>query len=281
MTTVSRGDFIRSLGLSAAFAAAGCRCPLCGGAAPIALQLYSIHEIFWKGPERILEALRSGGYEGVEFAGHDERPAKEIRKLLADAGLRGAGTHVNGDVDLVGDGLKRTLDFCAEAGIESVVTPHAQRDSAAAYVAFGRAMGQAAEAAKPYGIKVGIHTTYHHFTTVYDGVTAWDLMFREASPLLQQQVDTANTFNTGTDVVALLKKYPNRHHSIHAKENVPTVDGTFGVPPTDGGRCVPWADVIAYMKTETAQKWWIVEAEGKPASLEPALKCRRILADWL
>ena len=79
------------------------------------------------------------------------------------------------------------------------------------------------------------------------------------------------------DPVALLKKYPNRHHSIHAKENVPTVDGVLGVPPTDGGKCVPWDDVFAYMKTETAQKWWIVEAEGRPDSLEPAIKCVKFL----
>ena len=65
------------------------------------------------------------------------------------------------------------------------------------------------------------------------------------------------------------------------KYPVGTVDGTFGVPPTDGGACVPWADVIAYMKTERTQKWWIVEAEGKPAALGPALASRRILASWL
>lgn len=280
---VSRRQFLECLGAGAAVAAlSGCRRPFGGGERlPIALQLYSIHKVLWQSPERIFAALKAGGFEGVEFAGYGGRSAKDVHALLAGAGLRGAGTHVNGTVDLVGDGLKRTLDFCAEAGIESVVTPHAKADSADGYVRFGQDMGLAAEAAKPYGIKVGIHTTYHHFTTVYDGVTAWDLMYKEASPLLQQQVDTANTFHTGTDVVALLKKYRNRHHSIHAKENVPTVDGTFGVPPTDGGACVPWKEVIAYMKTESRQKWWIVEAEGKPDSLDPARTCCRILSGWI
>ena len=277
----TRRDFLRGMGVSAAALAAGCRCPFRGGQVPIALQLYSIHKIFWTAPEKILAELKAGGYDGVEFAGYGGRAAKEIAKLLKDAGLRGAGTHVNGNVDLVGDGLKRCLDFCAEAGLESVVTPHAQRNSADEYVRFGHDMGLVAEAAATYGIKVGIHTTYHHFTTKYGETTAWDMMFRDASPLLQQQIDTSNTFNTGTDVVALLRKYPERHHSIHAKENVPTADGTFGVPPTDGGACVPWREIIAYMKSETTQKWWIVEAEGKPADLAPALACRRILASWL
>ena len=246
----------------------------------IAAQLYSIYKIFRKEPERCLAQLKAGGYEGVEFAGYGNRTAKEIRRLLADAGLKAAGTHVNGDVELVGDALKRTLDFCAAAGIESVTTPHAKRDSADAYRKFGVDMGRAAEAAVPYGIKVGIHTTYHHFTTTYDGVSAWEMIYRDASPLLQQQVDTANTFHVGYDVVALLKKYPNRHFSIHAKENVPTKDGVLGVPPTDGGKCVPWKDLIAYMQTESGLSWWIVEAEGRPDSLDPALACLKQLKAW-
>ena len=282
--TQTRSEFIRSIASAAACTAVGgCRC-LCADAAQspaLALQLYSIHRIFWNAPEENLAALKACRYDGVEFAGYGGRTAAQIRKLLADAGMKAAGTHVNGDVALVGDELKRTLDFCAEAGIESVTTPHAKRDSAEAYRAFGRDMGKAAEAAAKYGIAVGIHTTYHHFTTRYGNETAWDMIYKDASPLLQQQVDTANTFHTGEDVVALLRKYRNRHHSIHAKENVPTYDGVFGVQPKDGGKCVPWSDVISYMKTESSLRWWIVEAEGRPDSLYPAVRCCRLLKGWL
>ena len=225
------------------------------------LQLYSIHKIFWKEPARILAALRASGYDGVEFYDYNGLSAKALKKLCDDAGLKAMGTHLNGDVDLVGDKLKKTLDFAAEAGFESV-------------------MGTAAEAADAYGIKVGIHSTYHHFTTRYGEETAWDMIYREASPKLYQQIDTANTFHVGYDVVALLKKYPNRHFSIHAKENVPTKDGVLGVPPTDGGKCVPWKDLIAYMQTEPGLNWWIVEAEGRPDSLDPALACLKQLKAW-
>ena len=277
-----RRDFIRGFGALAAIAAAGCRCPFCGGERKrIALQLWSIHDILWQRTEEVFTALRAAGYDGVEFYDFNGMSAKEVRRLLADTGLAGAGVHVNGDVALVGDKLKETLDFCVEAGIESVTTPHASRKTADEYRAFGHQMGLAAETAAAWGIPVGIHTTYHHFTTKYDGVTAWDVMFSDASPRLQQQVDLGNAFHTGTDVVALLKKYPNRHFSIHAKENEPTEDGVFGVPPTDGGKCVPWNDVLGYMATEKNQKWWIVEAELKPASLDPAKKCCAILRDWL
>ncbi len=282
--TITRNEFLQILGSSAAFAAAGCcgtRCSCGCGKPRFGLQLSSIHKIFWKEPERILAALKAAGYDGVEFYNYNGRSAKELRKMCDDAGLKAMGTHLNGDVDLVGDALKRTLDFAAEAGFESLVTPHAQRDSADAYRRFGAEMGRAAEAADAFGIRVGIHSTYHHFTTRYGNETAWDMIYKEASPKLYQQIDTANTFHTGYDVVGLLKKYPNRHFSLHAKENVPTVDGVLGVPPKDGGPCVPWRELLAYMKTETSLRWWIIEAEGRPDSLDPARACLTTLKSWL
>ena len=278
--TINRREFLAGMG--AAVATAGVAGPSAGRAKPrYGLQLYSIHKIFWKEPERILAALRAGGYDGIEFFNYNGRTAKALKKLCDDAGIKAMGTHLNGDVDLVGDKLKQTLDFAAEAGFESIVTPHAKRDTADEYKKFGHAMGLAAEAADAYGIKVGIHSTYHHFTTRYGDATAWDMIYEEASPKLYQQIDTANTFHVGYDVVALLKKYPNSHFSIHAKENVPTKDGVLGVPPTDGGKCVPWKELIAYMRTESGLNWWIVEAEGRPDSLDPALACLKQLKAWI
>ena len=278
---MTRTDFLKSFGSCALLAAAGCRCPVpgCDGVR-YALQIYSIHKIFWQSPERILESLAEAGFDGVEFYDYGGKSAKDLRKMCSDAGIAAMGTHLNGDVALVGDELRKTLDFAAEVGFESLVTPHALRKTADEYRQFGRQMGLAAEAAAPYGIKVGVHSTYHHFTTRFDGVSAWDVIYSEASPLLQQQIDTGNTFNTGEDVVALLGKYLGRHHSLHAKENVPTVDGVFGVPPTDGGKCVPWAEMLSCTKRDPSLKWWVVEAEGRPDIIEPSVKCLRQLRKW-
>ena len=270
----NRREFLRGLGgLAAASALGGCRCPFCGFSRPsCAAQLYSIHKIFWQKPEWCLAGLKAAGYDGVEFAGYANHSAKEIRKYLADAGLRGMGTHVNGFVDLKGDGLRKTLDFCAEAGFESVTTPHAICKTEAEYRQFGRDMSLAAEAAVPYGIKVGIHTTYDHFKVKFNGVTAWDTIFAEASPLLQQQVDTSNSFHViGDELLSLLRKYRGRHFSVHLKENVPSATATLGEKPTDGGPLVPWKDVFDCLADEDVA-WYVIEAEAIPDSLEPLAK---------
>lgn len=270
----SRRGFIRGAGgFVAVSAIAGCM-PMpthlfrsCR--AKVAAQLYSIHKIFWNKPEWCLDGLRTAGYEGVEFAGFRGHTAKEVRKYLQDSGMCGMGAHVNGFVELKGDGLKKTLDFCAEAGIGSVTTPHALCETEAEYRQFGRDMSLAAEAAVPYGIKVGIHTTYDHFRVKFGDVTAWDTIFADASLLLQQQVDTSNTFNViGDGLLALLKKYPGRHYSVHLKENVPSKTATLGERPSDGGPVVPWKDVLGYLATEDVA-WYVVEAEAVPDSLKP------------
>ena len=244
-----------------------------------AAQLYSIRDILWEDPEKCLTSLKAAGYDGVEFAKYGGRSAVALRRLLANTDMVGVGTHVNGDLFLVGDELGRTLDICAEAGILSVTTPHAKRDSEDAYRRFGAEMCKAAEVAAAYGIKVGIHTTHHHFETKYNGVTAWDVIFSETSPLLQQQVDTSNTFHTGTDVVALLKKYPGRHFSIHLKENTPSATATLGERPTDGGPLVPWREVMDEVAAERIP-WCIVESETKPDTLEPLIASRNFLKQF-
>ena len=267
----NRREFLKGLGgLAAVSALGGCRCPFCGCGRPsYAAQLYSIHKIFWAKPEWCLEGLKAAGYDGVEFAGYGGHTAKEIRTYLAAAGLRGMGTHVNGFVDLKGDGLRKTLDFCAEAGLETVTTPHAICKTEAEYRQFGRDMSLAAEAAVPYGLKVGIHTTYDHFKVKFNGVTAWDTIFAEASPLLQQQVDTSNSFHViGDELLPLLRKYRGRHFSVHPKENVPSATATLGEPTTDGAPNVPWNDVMACLAEENVS-WYVIETEMVPDSLQP------------
>ena len=275
----NRREFLKGMGGIAALTAfGGCAGMSCGKSRPqIAAQLYSIYKIFWKKPEWCLEGLKSVGYDGVEFAGYDGHSAKEIRKCLADAGLRGMGTHVNGFIELKGDELKKTLDFCAEAGLETVTTPHALCKTEAEYRQFGREMSAAAEKAAAYGVKVGIHTTYDHFRVKFNGLTAWDTIFAEASPLLQQQVDTSNAFHViGDDLLTLLEKYRGRHYSVHMKENVPSTTATLGEQPKNGGRTVPWGKVLSYLATEDVA-WYVVEAEAIPDSLEPLANSLKFL----
>ena len=269
---MNRREFLQ-LGLgSAAFCAAGCRSMLANAKKPIALQLWSINKLMWKeDPAKTFAKIREIGFDGVEFAGYGDRSAKEIRKLLQDAGLRGMGSHLCGDDQFSGDGLKRNLDFMAEAGIESCASAWADYDTAEGWIKFGVLMGKAAETAQKWGIPVSVHNHCHEFIKKYDGVYAWDLIYKEASPLLQQ-LDTSQVVNPGLDCVERIQKYPGRNFCIHMKENVPSTWGFFGVPPDDGGALVPWDDVIAAVEADPSFRWYVIECERKPDSYIPAQK---------
>ena len=280
MNTMTRGDFVKGLGLSAAFAA-GCRGMPFGGGRPVALQLWSINKIMWKTqpPEETLAKIRAIGYDGVEFAGFGGKSAKEIRKLLQDSGLRGMGAHESDLKNFTGDGLKRTLDFCAEAGIESLTNAWADYATADEWKAFGAEMGRAAETAQAWGIPVSVHNHMHEFTMRYDGVCAWDLVLANASPFLNQQLDSAQVVNPGEDCVERVNRYRGRNFSVHLKENVPSEWGFFGVPPDDGGKLVPWDDLLACLAVEPSFRWYVVECERKPDSLLPAERNLAFLRD--
>jgi sugar phosphate isomerase/epimerase len=104
-------------------------------------------------------------------------------------------------------------------------------------------------------------------------------MFSEASPLLQQQIDTGNSFNAGADVMELLRNGTGRHFSIHLKENTPSKTAILGERPSNGAPCVPWNDVMAYIAGDDVS-WLVIEAEAIPTSLEPLTASIRFLGQY-
>ncbi len=273
---VSRADFLKSLGASAALFTAGCKCPFGGQneGRPIALQLWSINKIMWKTmpPEDVFAKLREIGFDGVEFAGFGGRNAREIRKLLADSGLRGMGAHMSGIANFKGDKLKQNLDFCAEAGIESFTNAWEKFETADGWKRFGFEMGEAAEQAQAWKLPISFHNHFHEFTMKYDGVCAWDLVFQNSSKLLQQQLDSGQVVNPGEDCVERVNRYRGRNFSMHMKENTPSEWGFFGVPPDDGGKMVPWDELVPCLENDPSFRWYVVECERKPDSFIPAEK---------
>ena len=268
---MTRRDFIAALGAGAA-TLAGCRCPFGGARHPIALQLYSIHKLMWAEtpPEEAFAKIRDIGYDGVEFAGVGGRNARQIRKLLEDAGLRGMGTHLSRLEQFQGDKLKANLDFCAEAGIESLTNAAARFRTPAEARAYAEVMGAAAETARAWNIPVSVHNHCDELTLKFDGVSAWDCMLGQAGTVLQQQLDSGQVMKVGDDPVERVRRYRGRNFSAHMKENMPSEWGFFGVPPDNGGKVVPWRDLVMAYEDDPSFRWYVVESACKPDSLVPA-----------
>lgn len=242
---------------------------------PVAVQLWNLNKVFWDDPARYLAELKAAGYDGVEFAGWAKRgdkdtPAAEVRRLLSDSGLVGAGAHVNGKANWVGDGLMRMLDYCAEVGVESCTLPWYMTQGKAGWDEFVDFMGNAADEGARRGIRIGFHNHYHEFEQKIGDEFVWDYVFRNASPNLMQQVDTAQAIKTGVDPLALLKRYPTRNWYVHIKENRPNANR-----PNDPTTPVDLASIKKYLDADPRHRWYILEAEYDPTSIVPSVELLR------
>ena len=58
---------------------------------------------------------------------------------------------------------------------------------------------------------------------------------------------------------------------------MPSATATLGERPTDGGRVVPWRQVLDCLAAEDVA-WHVVEAEAVPDSLDPLANSLKFLA---
>ena len=80
------------------------------------------------------------------------------------------------------------------------------------------------------------------------------------------QLDTGNCLEGGGDPVALLKRYPGRAASIHAKEFSRTKPDVFL-----GDGDVPWKAVFEACEVPGGIQWYIVEYEHESQPALPAV----------
>lgn len=291
---VSRGGFLDGLvSLGAVCAVDGC-CLSGGGDVNgrIAVQLYSIKKYIGGvkdangkvivpgvGLERALEDVARIGFKGVEFAGYYGYGAKEVRKMLDDAGLTACGSHVGNWRAIEGDKLKRVAEFNQEIGSSVLICPHgtgpddldwqnpkwtASCDRHLLFIVdfFNRST----EEAKAYGCRVGIHNHEWEFLLKDgDGVSFWDNFFSKTGPDVLMEQDVGWTTCAGRDPCEEFEKYPGRSPTLHAKENgmgkgVTQFDGILGQPGQPGARPVDWDRLIPAAE-RNGTKWWVVECE--------------------
>jgi len=237
---------------------------------PIALQLYSVRGDCKDDFPGVIKAVGEMGYEGVEFAGYYGYSAQEIRKMLDDNGLRAAGTHTPLDT-LLGDELKRTIEFNQELGNEYLIVPwmpEERRASRNAWLEMARLFNDLAEQVKPYGMQVGYHNHTFEFVEM-DGELPWDTFFGNTRTEVIMQFDTGNAMHGGANAIPFLEAYPGRAVTVHLKEYSASNPNAL-----IGEGDIPWQEIFRLCETTGGTKWYIVEQESYPlAPLECARQC--------
>ena len=302
---ITRRNFLGASALAgAAFLAPGCCSSCCGTRyGKVALQLYSLKDYIGGdkkrktkgvGLEKGLADVRAIGFEGVEFAGYYGFKPCEIKKMLADNGLKVCGTHVSNDQygfdvkkgTFNPDVLKKTCAFETGYGNTLIICPGGGNIPPGASWSTGRGgepckpskeideftkklvelYNKAAVVAKEMGCKIGLHNhTWEHAIKMTDGTSFRDYFFTNTCNDVCMEQDVGWSTCAGVDCCEQYVKYPFRSPTLHAKENgmgknVKTFDAILGQPGKPDATPVPW-DRLFVASDKNKVEWYVVECE--------------------
>ena len=302
---ITRRNFLGASALAgAAFLAPGCCSSCCGTRyGKVALQLYSLKDYIGGdkkrktkgvGLEKGLADVRAIGFEGVEFAGYYGFKPCEIKKMLADNGLKVCGTHVSNDQygfdvkkgTFNPDVLKKTCAFETGYGNTLIICPGGGNIPPGASWSTGRGgepckpskeideftkklvelYNKAAVVAKEMGCKIGLHNhTWEHAIKMTDGTSFWDYFFTNTCNDVCMEQDVGWSTCAGVDCCEQYVKYPFRSPTLHAKENgmgknVKKFDAILGQPGKPDATPVPW-DRLFVASDKNKVEWYVVECE--------------------
>ena len=306
---LSRKDFFMLLGAGAAATALpGCVCPpKCGPKrAKIALQLYSLNGYIAaagaqpaEGKVDLATALNNVaaiGYKGVEFFGGGcfGHEAKAVRAMLADAGLKPCGIHVDNSQygfntktwKFDPEVLKKTCDFNLGFGNNLIICPGGGNFPPGCSWSTGQGgepckasqeiddfaknlvdiYNKGAAVAAKFGCRIGLHNhTWEHAIFLQDGTAFWDYFFSNTDPAVCMEQDVGWSTCAGVDPKEQYVKYPHRSPTLHAKENgmgkeVKEFDAILGQPGRPGAVPVDWDGLIPVTEKDRVE-WYVVECE--------------------
>lgn len=302
---ITRRNFLGASALAgAAFLAPGCCSSCCGTRyGKVALQLYSLKDYIGGdkkrktkgvGLEKGLADVRAIGFEGVEFAGYYGFKPCELKKMLADNGLKVCGTHVSNDQygfdvkkgTFNPDVLKKTCEFETAYGNTLIICPGGGNIPPGASWSTGRGgepckpskeidaftkklvelYNKAAVVAKTMGCKIGLHNhTWEHGIKMMDGTSFWDYFFTNTCNDVCMEQDVGWSTCAGVDCCEQYVKYPFRSPTLHAKENgmgknVKEFDAILGQPGKPDATPVPW-DRLFVASDKNKVEWYVVECE--------------------
>lgn len=190
----------------------------------IGLELYSVRDAMARDPERTLAAVRAMGYEDVELLwsfGNFGRSTTQVRRALANEGLRASSAHISPAAVLVG--WERALATAAELGHEYLIVPGFTADTSRTlddWKEWAHRFSLAGAVARRSGIWLAFHNEPGHMRPI-DGVVPYDVFIANADPAtVRLQLDVGNMLMGKGDPHAYLARYRDRYWSFHLKDVV-------------------------------------------------------------
>lgn len=217
----TRRDFLKT---SLATLAVSAISPLAWAATPtpIGLQLYSVRHQAQGNLSKVLAKVKQIGYEEVEtYWNLYSHPAAELRRMIADAGLRVPSGHFDYEK------VERSFDYAHDLGVSYMVCPmlpkKMQNSSPDAFKQAAEQFNRWGERAQKAGFRFAFHNHNYEFQA-FDGVTGYGTLVAETDPkLIWFELDCYWVTQAGRDPVEMMKSLQNRVRMLHLKDRLPGV----------------------------------------------------------
>ena len=225
----SRRDFLRLAAAGASTLALSELANAFASRRPIGLQLYTVRKQAEADLPGTLAELRKIGYDEVELYWNVySHPAKELKKMLADTGLKAPSGHFDYE------GLESKLDYANELGLYYMICPMLPRamwTSADGFKQAAETFNKWGEQAKKRGLVFGFHNHNYEFRKFpgSDGKdqTGFDILTSRTDPkLVKLEMDCYWITQAGEDPLKMLGRFGKRIRLLHIKDRKP------GFPPS-------------------------------------------------
>jgi sugar phosphate isomerase/epimerase len=230
MFKISRREFFQSAATSAALAGLLSEGVLRANplGLPIGCQTWPVRRRIARDFPGTIKLLAAAGFQTVElcspvgyadsgFAGLAQYSGAELRKVLADAGVKCVSSHF-GIQELRKDQARR-IAWAKDVGLTQMLVPSLEGprhptldDVKRAADEYNRMAEQAAKA----GIQQGLHNEDFELTQV-NGQRTYDLLFKWLDPKLVKFQFQVSTISAGYDAAEYFTQYPGRFISMHVQ----------------------------------------------------------------
>ncbi len=260
MTAISRRNFC-----AAALVAAGARglraTPL---GMPIGCQTYPVRNMIAKDFPGTIKQLRAAGFEAIElcspvgyadsgFGGLAKYSGAELRKMIADLGMKCESSHF--DIGELRKDMPGRIAWAKEAGLTQMLVPSldgprkpTMDDVKRAADEYNKIGEQAAKA----GIQQGLHNEGFELSMV-GGRRTYDILLELLDPKLVKFQFQCSTISQGYDAAEYFMKYPGRFFSMHVQDWSPATKKTVAV----GQGSLDWKKIFTAAKTGGLKNYFV------------------------
>jgi sugar phosphate isomerase/epimerase len=268
---LTRRDFVKlSLGSLTALATQGLHAS--NSARPLGVQLYTVRSLAQKDLPGVLAAIHKVGYQEVEtYWDIYDRPAKELRQIIADHGLRAPSGHF----DYQGLGAK--LDYAQELGVDYVVCPMLPRatwNSLDGFKTAAAQFNQWGEEISRRGMRFAFHNHNYEFRPLENTTGFATLMTHTDPKIVKLEMDCYWITQAGKDPVKVMNEHADRITMLHLKDRQSgfpfsqQLDQAAGHFTEVGTGSLDWKAILAAAARNRIQHMFVEQDESARGPIE-------------